>query len=156
MASWTTAFYFHRSAFIRNPENKIMYQYSEPSLSFISNFCVVHVSQREGSSTANAKTRGDPSFTLYEFSRLIAVLITNERIRHSLLRSPQVKNYTELDAGVDLYYFWVTLVKKELNDTNNTLSLHLSLVFQDSFVDASLPPLCYRSGIYLKDRFYST
>eukprot|EP00171_Calliarthron_tuberculosum_P000891 IDg891t1 len=76
----------------------------------------------------------------------MAVLTTQERVRRSLLRSAQVQDRSELDSGVNRDAFWTALVEIEFNDANNKPSLDLSLVLEDRSIDASIPPLCHRSG----------
>jgi hypothetical protein len=105
----------------------------------------------------NNRKRAQPSaaFSVNEFARVVAVLITNHEIRRALLRSGLDLTRGELDRGVGRDGFWVTEVEPVMNDS--TLKFALpggDLPMPLAAVPPNAPVIEPRAGEFLKRKFY--
>jgi hypothetical protein len=95
------------------------------------------------------------AFSVNEFARVVALLITNHDVRRALLRSGLDLTRGELDRGVGRDDFWVTEVEPVMNDS--TLKFALpggDLPLPLATVDPNAPVIEPRAGELLKRKFY--
>lgn len=152
-ATYDSVFGDEYTEFWRSPRNQAATVYIAPSSEIVRDTASV-----EGKRGRAAKKVEQPMSTS-EFARLMGVLIEDDDARAALIASGQdlTREQQQRREGRDT--FWTTIVERVFNDTSFKIALDVrGCVNGDdenlSVADPNAKPISFRSGVWLKDKFF--
>jgi hypothetical protein len=97
------------------------------------------------------------ALTVNEFARLVGFLVVDGPVRAALLKSGLDLTHSDLDSRAHRDDFWIHIVEQIMNDVSQRVTLpgrHLSPCLAN--VNPNIPVVQFRSGDFLKRKFYDS